>query len=35
MTVIKYEFKQYGCTTKLTRRDMSLSSHMKNSVAAH
>ena len=33
MTVVECEFKQYGCTAKLTRRDMS--SHMKNSVAAH
>ena len=33
MTVIECEFKQFGCTAKFTRRDMS--SHMKNSVAAH
>ena len=33
MTVIECEFKQFGCTAKLTRMDMS--SHMKNSVAAH
>ena len=33
MTVIECEFKQFGCTAKLTRRDMSR--HMKNSVAAH
>ena len=33
MTVIECEFKQFGCTAKLTRRDMSR--HMKYSVAAH
>ena len=33
MTVVECEFKLFGCTAKLTCKDMS--SHMKNSVAAH
>ena len=33
MTVVECEFKQFGCTAKLTRRDMSI--HMNNSVPAH
>ena len=32
-TVVECDFKQFGCTAKLTRKGMS--SHMKNSVAAH
>ena len=33
MSIVECDFKQFGCTAKLSRRDMS--SHKKNSVAAH